>query len=730
MPGPLIHMSNARHTARRLEEKGYRPATRRKGPDHVDPVWTGPDMKKLGRIMAAHPNFTATGAVGPDLFFFLTDFRDSHGVSTSSILYDVLMFLEKLYAAVDPFVSKWEKYLGPISEDTGEEMSRLTGGLSETIGDITGELASILINALEGFAVNHFDVLGQFSLGLDHGWDDQAYFWSDMLHYRRTAEFGRALWQQADAGNDDQLRAYALGYLTHVGADTTGHPYVNAVAGGPYRTHWTRHHLTENHIDSLWYIEDFDPGAPNKIPGYSQLTESAMYYDFAFDPDNANGAYSRPSYPQGKTMRDNWERRRLLDIDSELPDSLIQLLLGAIEEIYYASGVPHPKILSNDGRPTHDMVKYAYDLFYRLEKMMSVDGFSHEPPAPPELFPNLDFPTPTDPAGDGAPGSSDGGSFWDDVLDFLLSIINALAYIAEVAAYLATLPWAILADIATYPLRLGLYYALELPLYNLLKYFRAVMVMMGYFLPMKDEISPSVTLSGPRSTQESFNQVLAEMGDVFGGTHTNPRDININDMDQRYPHQLHNVDPNPDYRHPWDYPSTDVESCPTASGPYPNNSGPEVLFTGENPDPDTRYALETATNPAAADTVGKTLAPERSLGSAVSFSCHEIWLATRAPNQKTGEVIMTNWNLDGDRGYGYHCWDFNRDTKLPMTKDPDNKSYYRPCVWPPQATTKENEEPVSYNPALPQQVHWVGPGLTDPGCQDGACPEDEVPIIR
>jgi hypothetical protein len=51
----------------------------------------------------------------------------------------------------------------------------------------------------------------------------------------------------------------------------------------------------------------------------------------------------------------------------------------------------------------------------------------------------------------------------------------------EVAVYLATLPWADLAHLLTDPLP---HYRLELPLFYLLNYFRAVLVRTAYILPM------------------------------------------------------------------------------------------------------------------------------------------------------------------------------------------------------------------------------------------------------
>jgi hypothetical protein len=38
--------------------------------------------------------------------------------------------------------------------------------------------------------------------------------------------------------------------MTHLATDVTGHAFVNQISGGPFRTHWQRHHLVENHLDA------------------------------------------------------------------------------------------------------------------------------------------------------------------------------------------------------------------------------------------------------------------------------------------------------------------------------------------------------------------------------------------------------------------------------------------------------------------------------------------------
>jgi hypothetical protein len=718
MPGPYIHMSAMRHAAQALARGAYRPVPSQR----IDPGWSGPNPQALGRLMlpgTGKPNFAAVGALGPDLFIFVPDFRDENGVVVSNVLIQVLNFLEKAYAALDPYVTKYEKYLGPLSEDTAEEMSRLTGGLSEIVGDILGDLSSILITVLEDFVSEQSDWLSFFSLGMNKGYDEQAYFWSDMLHYRETGAFGRALWRAADSAGDDGARSYALGYITHIATDVTGHAFVNAIAGGPYRLHWQRHHLAENHMESYWY--QLDPLRPGSASQYPQWTESALYYDIAFAEED-DGPVTRPAYPTGGTLRENWARKRLLDIDSELPDSVAGALLAAIEEVFY-QGRPHPKILrAGDGRPTADLIKQAYDLFFRYLKLTSVDGFSHEPPPPPDVFPNLDFPTMNDaqdsPPDDG--GGGDGGSFWDDLLDFILSVINVIGWLLEVAVYLATLPWAILADLITYWGRLAAYYAFELPLYHLLRLVRSVLAMTGYAMPMADEISMSLTHVGLPDPQ-TWHLVIADVVDIFGAIDLTepPPPGETTFRDRLYPH----YHPDDEFRHPWSYPTSHEEWMfpgpgeGTTAAPHAVGTGAETLFSPQDATPDLRDAFETSSTPQQTDSVGQQqVTPDHHLGSAVSFAKYLLWLETRDPVQGGGEtatnVPVVPWNLDADRGYAYHGWDWNRNPQAQPVEDPEGNPYQPPCTWPQQVSPDDG----TWNENVPLQLHFVDDGLTDPGC--------------
>ena len=427
----------------------------------------------------------------------------------------------------------------------------------------------------------------------------------------------------------------------------------------------------------------------------------------------------------------------MLDIDSDLPDVVGQILLKSMVDVFYQGG-PHPKILrDNDGRPSADLIAEAYSLLFKYLKLATVDGFAHEPPPPPDVFPNLDFPTMSDPAGDSAPGGGGGddGNFWDDLWDFILSVLAVIAYIAEVAAYLATLPWAILADLTTYPLRLGLYYALELPLFHMLKNFRAVLVMTGYMLPMDDEIASSLIHVG-LTDKNAFQELLAEIGDVFGGVL--PEISGITDRTFRDPHYPHSH-PDDEFRHPWDYPHSPNDNPPlpdekplTTAGPHPALVSPSVLFAGTGTDAALRDEFEFAATPQDADAAGLKVAPHRHLGDAVAFSQYLVWLESRLDPQRDGTPVpLVDWNLDADRGYGYHCWDWNRKPNSPQP-DPEGNFFGEPCTWPSQADPAlDPAAPAKWNPANPLQVHWAGPGLDDPGCgEDNGGQGPSAPRIR
>lgn len=677
----------------------------------------------LAAIAAEHPNYYALGAIGPDLFFFLPDFRNH----LASPLIGVVHFLNDLYEKLDTWILEdWERYFGPGSENVEEAISRLTGDLSSVVSEIFGDLSSLLINALIDLAAQSHDWFGLFSLGLNVGYDNKDFFWSDTLHYRKTSLFANSLWAIADEWamrpEDDaalwseRLKAYSLGYITHVGTDTTGHAFVNEKCGGPFRTHWQRHHLIENHIDAKTYDDEHGTDV-----NYNMFTESALHYRIAFSDDGGN-ARALPPYPPGNnTIRGRYVRKRHLDLDSEMPEELATLIFDAMDRTYNTTAQSNdhgitrtsPDIIPDgDGRPEVQLIQETYLTLFRYLKMSTLDGFSHEKPSPPDVFPNLDFPQLTDPHDD-APGEADDNmSFWD----WVLAILRFILWLAAVAFWLATILPAILLDLGTYPARLLAYYTIELPLFMMLKAERSVMVMTGYFHPMQDEIDMGLVQIG-NNNHGNFLQVLSDVDDILGtGLEIGPATAEPV-PDSQYPHQTKFEETgvlntllnksSEEYHHPWDYPETPVEICPTFAGPFQSGDLPNVLVESNIPaNEDLINSYTKAANPFETDMISfSEVTANRNMGDPVNFSSFLMWQLARPEIQKN----IPDWNLDADRGYGYKCWDWNRHLEgVPTHTDTEGHEYVAPCTPPPQSDT----EP--HNPRNPLMIHYLD--TKDPGC--------------
>jgi hypothetical protein len=651
----------------------------------------------------------------------------------------VLEFLDRLYVRLDSWIDEhWDPYFAPPSENLEAAISRLTGDLSTVLSDILGQMAAIGFVALEDLVTQSRDWMGMFSLGLNKGYDNQDFLWSDMLHYRNTSKFGQRLWREATS---EKQKAYALGYMTHLAADVAGHPFVNEKTGGPFRTHWQRHHVVENHMEAKVY--DDDHGAESY---YKMLAESALYYRISFEGDGVEEPSRPESYPQGQSLRDRYERRCLLDINSELPPEVADLIVRAMESAY--SAAERPQILEG-GLPNGGQVWCAYDLQFRYLKHTMMDGFSFEKPQPPELFPNLDFPVLTNPF-DPPPGESDGHwSFWD----WVLAIVRFICWIEAIAFWLGTILLAIVLDVATYLSRLLLYYTVQLPLYEILKAQRAIMVRTGYLLPMQDEILPELVRLG-FGTGDAFRALLEDMGDVRGGYEESGELISaverlvrdgvpaseavarvLGDFrmvsaasteplpDPMYP-RSHPLDAEGcpiEYHAPWRYPNTPVELDAVFAGPYVRGEMPHVLVEDGTPGSQTlRGLLENAPSPEATDDLASSqVTRTNNLGDPVNLAVYLVWQLTRSnpPNDERSRVA--DWNLDGDRGYAYKCWDWDRhqapsagvphDPAHHVLRDAEGREYLEPCTPPPQS-----DSPSTYSAGVPLALHYTDE--PDPGC--------------
>src|SRR4051812_18763636 len=102
MPGWFIHLDVARGGAQALCGDG-------EGGETFN--------QELADIIARFPNYYALGAIGPDLFFFLPDFKGGVGNFIGRLAEWALDLWDKLDKSV---IEPWETELGPIGEDNNE----------------------------------------------------------------------------------------------------------------------------------------------------------------------------------------------------------------------------------------------------------------------------------------------------------------------------------------------------------------------------------------------------------------------------------------------------------------------------------------------------------------------------------------------------------------------------------------------------------------------------------
>ncbi len=757
MPGWYIHMETATMVAKRLQIADLPP----------DATITPLDAQHLGELAHTWRNYLAAGAIGPDIFFLLPDFKGDKG----NVLLTVTNWVLSVWDTLDSeFVSKWEKWAQPAIDGVGDVLNQATGGVLQELGQALQELSSAITDAIIELFTQLYDWFGLLTSGVPQGYGDSAFFWSDMFHYRKTFEFAQALYKNATT---DQHRAFALGWMSHCATDVTGHSFVNSKAGGPYRVHWQRHHLVENHMDAKAY------DAQHGTEPYGELDTSALHFRVAFrkgrqapyvGADDAP-AYDYftgfPAYNTSDSAAGAKQRHDFFDLDTaDLPDDLCDLIITTMEQVY---GDADPKILNWDpsqfsdldssgnptGRPSRLALQNTFKLLYLYVKKTSTSGYAPRKPTAPPVFNDHTPPAPPGSSSGVNDDPSRGGDPSDDswnLLDLFLAILGFLAWLAELGVWLATLPAALLADLATWPIRELLYeFAVE-PLWSLYIAARKPLVMQGFLMPKTEEIMQSLVelgvspdgplagLAAALNSPDGFATASLPFDEKSGADRAYPRAI-VTDPKSVAEQVLGYLLPDPscgqaeapsEYLRPWKYPERDNrgntvgwEAGLAASGPWSQGQDARVLMNHIPGDPAARVAYEKARTPDETDQVSTAQLPGgHHLGDPVDYGTYVVSRLTSAGG------LMPDFNLDADRGYAYHCWDWNRsgDKTVPkVTTDPGFDAHHytfeTPCTVP-QGYCADSEFAWSgpqrlYDPNLHLAVHYLGEESTgDPGCAD------------
>jgi hypothetical protein len=518
----------------------------------------GPTAEEVSAIATANPTYVALGAIGPDIFFLLPDFKPPWGATKTGGfgLWWLATAIRDYYTAFDDmFLGPWESAMGPIGANASDEINALTGGLEQTISGIASQATHLMHDFVVMLILRQYDFFGFLSSGVPAGFDEQTFFWSDMLHYRQTYRFGAVLWQRASTEPDPDLKArfqaFALGWMTHLATDVTGHPFVNEKVGGPYRLHWQRHHLVENHMEGLVYNSDH--GGQDI---YQQLSNSALHLWLAFKADGSSrvnffDSEPNPTYPDGDHSADIVGRHAVWDFDSDMPLELAQFVSDSLKAVFWPNSTPPPSpfqpqtpIAPVNAGPTSmmaccptiistlagrvpiatggfadtDDIQGAYWWLYHYVKWTTTDYYKIRRPDPPDVFVIPSWPSMPG-SGDSDPGPILGGfdnPIGGDVVDeFLLLLLAWLAFLAECIVWPVAAIAGILAGTATYTLREALYEAIELPLYNMYLGIHTYLAMTGYVMPMPSELNKGLNTLGT-SVSDLWAETVWALADTDG----------------------------------------------------------------------------------------------------------------------------------------------------------------------------------------------------------------------
>lgn len=627
MPGPAIHHHIAQQIIRNLNGPG------------IGKNMSTADRESMLELLKNPANlpYLFLGAQGPDfLFFNLKDIDPNIGRFVKAYL-EVSEAIEGFKKAVldaipQPILDALEG-IEEIAED-----SPLFGELIEMFKDINQLLEGVLTTLTE--AVKRFiSELNIFGL-LDHPYRDGVeaddnWWWFDALHYRKTGEFAKEL-LSATGGATDRNHLYALGYLSHVAGDAVGHPLVNIMSGGSYRSHAQRHKTVENYQD----VFEFSP--PESTRDFNRSRIHA-FYNFNYD---------------GLKLDDE-DFEDKLDVFTSLPEDLAKIIADTINKVYQEdldADAEYGRTISASDVDT------AYKLWYKWFRNATDTGTIPEP-VPYSLTKELRevWEAAIDDLGDAgdfvkkASDQAGDGNFWS-ILLFLAAIIIAtiLATKAFIDALIGTIT-----TLSTATIRYGASLIYE-QLYSAFQDFRLGTALNGLAFPLKEHLNhPALRHFANPAFSDSNGRNANTIASSFPLLRWNvPFDINSPESffssERHLIYPLSNSEPNSVMGAPAYY----FDKSPTfhiASGlPF----SPDLI--------DKIAELASKSNIMDNDD-GSQLAKllqEEGLGSIIDLTgvLYERW--------REGKV-MPNFNLDGDRGYGYLCWSQVRSSVPPQTDPVD-----------------------------------------------------------
>ena len=606
----------------------------------------------IGNIINNNRAAANLGAIGPDLLFWAPDYDFVQGLRNLLVPFkDLKKAIGDIEDVVEAISEGFENVINlpkdivlgklrqsPIrlvsdmaiaASKLDEFMNKAKENLGDNFDAIKSEfLPAICLHGLgmdagkETFTIARSVFQGQFGSGNQIGKEEQDWYWFDMLHYRKTGDFTKKLIENAEASNNDELKAYAYAYVTHYVADTVGHPFVNTISGSPFRIAAQRHAVIENYMDQYEWNSRYKNNIRNE-----------MYGSFDFE-------------------------------NYIISDDLAKLISDTMRQTYGSPNAARPlRYKNNDGFLSKDDIKVAFELQKLALEFLGGSEAVLKPVEPrpdfdeilSDFFNDIDFPAPpTIPNGSNTNESL--ADLTNKIEEWFQAIENWAKWALEVAKELAnTIVNAIVAaantivEAVVFTVEL-LTYAIQCLMYNIYRAIHQILVLSGIAYPEPDDVNLNNPLAKDHITTHKAEANSEEMYPVLkfpGQPHLDRRSyLDILRLDDNV--NFYNFNNNP-------LQFKDIEEPKTTNSFYPKNATttPNVFIDDRTNSPFNESIFRSFANaksPEETRLLYNTI--NTGFGNAVDTS---IFLLNNKNNHN--DNVFINWNLDGDRGYGYKTWD-------------------------------------------------------------------------
>ena len=589
-----------------------------------------PAERDIGTLIENNLQAAVMGCVAPDMFFWSPD-------------YEVVRIPLKLYENFEWLVDLYNNTIGKLKEAISHLADKLEEAMDKVAPATTALIKTLIVEFKESadlfkknLQTGLFDgvlaisdvitdladvpdlmhaVFDTFIPPLQGGDEEEKWYWFDMIHYRYTGEFAKNLQQLASSGTDLQ-KAFAYGWLTHLAGDVTGHPYVNQIVGGPYRTHAQRHATCENFMDAWKFYHywgeninqelhdkmNFPKDLPEEIVTLLDDTLHATYAD-KLHPNRINKGAPHNGFLTKEDIRDTWDififvMEVLGGLVPEEPEEpftdVIDILDEALEQF---TAPPSP--------PSHgDGVCSAKDIFSFGLTSKSRECYKAMAEAIEDWFEYI-------------------GELLEWTFETLLSLVDFLL------AALLTLP--VMAVVA-------ILYGIQLVLYRIYRELRWPLVLSGLCYPEPDELD----------TSHSRNLISPYQCEVKPFTDY-PRTHDCNYGNLECPGG-HGEKP---FTAPGWYPLDDPSITPDRfihEEPFGLAGVERMKKYASAAEPEITRQLQKSGGGDGGVAALKPLGP---IGNAIDFAA---WIIANSSKHDVADIVFCDWNWDADRGIGYHCF--------------------------------------------------------------------------